>query len=790
MGRVEQDLSGHRWQMERMRPGRGVEEGLHLLPAEYQGTHFSWNFASVPGDVYTDLQRAGEIDDPYVGRGMHRAKWVAEYEWWYCRRFAVDPEMRGSIIRLIFEGVDYSCDVWLNGTHLGRHEGMFSSFEFDVTDLVSWEDWRDGANMLMVKLDPPPKNYRNCGGKKVNFSGDYFSGLVPFGMWRPVRLEATGPVRIDAIRSDVTVQGDDHASVAVTAELVNHGDVEREVALATVLRGWNVDVDEVGTEVSVVAAPGRSSVSVQLDVDDARLWWPWDMGDQNLYDLAVEVRDEEGPLDAATERIGLREVEMRRNPGFTEEQVEFPWTFTINGKRHFLRSACWGGQPSFLYGRNSLQKYEDRVALVREANINNLRIFGWHPPETSEFYRLCDEAGITVWTNFSLATQAYPDDPEFVAGVVEECLAVVDARRNHPSQIFWMGGEEVFFSGAHERSGNLALMRAIGDAVATRTNVPYGLASPLSSEAGQRLGFKPNESMHANEHYYQCGAEFMEEYYPALDCAIIPELTAASAPDVESLRRFIPEDELWPMGVSWAYHWADIDMLKAINLEVFGEFRDGGLEEFVEATQVAQGTVIQFALETYRRRKPKMSGVSLCHFMTHVPDIKWGVIDYYGRKKASFDWLRRTYQPVLPSLEFAKRRWSPGERFEASAWVVNDLQRDLGTPVLEWSVVDATGATVASGSSSVDIPADSSVRVCPVSWELPDDASGTFRVLLELRGDAGQLGENEVVLLVGDQAEAKARSLAFKAEADERIREHGHSIYRYWPEMWVERDPD
>ena len=51
----------------------------------------------------------------------------------------------------------------------------------------------------------------------------------------------------------------------------------------------------------------------------------------------------------------------------------------------------------------------------------------------------------------------------------------------------------------------------------------------------------------------------MEEYYPALDCAIIPELTAASAPSVESLRRFIPEEELWPMGPSWAYHWADID---------------------------------------------------------------------------------------------------------------------------------------------------------------------------------------------------------------------------------------
>ncbi len=790
MGRITQDLSGRRWQMERMRPGRGVEEGLHLLPAEYQGTHFSWNFATVPGDVYTDLHRANEIDDPYVGRGMHRAKWVAEYEWWYCHRFAVAPEMRGRLIRLVFDGVDYSCDVWLNGTHLGRHEGMFSSFAFDVTDIVNWEDWRDGSNMLMVKLDPPPKNYRNCGGKKVNFSGDYFSGLVPFGIWRPIRLEATGTVRIDGLRADVTVPDDDHARVHVTAELVNDSVEPREVSVTFVLAGANIETATVETSQTVLVAPGRTSVSVDIAVDEPHLWWPWDMGEQHLYDLAVAVEDGDALSDTESTRIGLREIRMERNPGYSTDEVEFPWTFVVNGRRHFLRSACWGGPPSFLYGRNSLQKYEDRIAMVREANINNLRIFGWHPPETPEFYRLCDEVGITVWTNFSLATQAYPDDPEFVAGVVEECVAVVDARRNHPSQIFWMGGEEVFFSGAHEHSGNRALMEAIGDAVREHTNVPYGLASPLSSEAGKRMGFRPHESMHANEHYYGGGAEFMEEYYPALDCAIIPELTAASAPSVESLRRFIPEEELWPMGPSWAYHWADIDILRALNHEVFGDTREGSLEEFVNATQVAQGTVIQFALETYRRRKPRMSGVSLCHFMTHVPDIKWGVIDYYGRKKASFDWLRRTYAPVLPSLEFARRRWRPGESFSATTWVVNDLQRDLGTLSLAWTVTDGSGSRRGAGEAEIAVSADSATAVESVTWPIPRDAEGTFTVDLELRTTEREVvGENSYTLLVGDQDAAKARSLELNAEAAARIREHGHSIYRYWTDMWEERDP-
>ena len=119
---------------------------------------------------------------------------------------------------------------------------MFSSFEFDITDVVSWADWRDGSNMLMVKLDPPPKNYRNCGGKKVNFSGDYFSGLVPFGIWRPVLIEATEQVRIDSVRTDISVQNDSivdgsgHAAVEVTLDVVNHADSTQKVDIVGTLR--------------------------------------------------------------------------------------------------------------------------------------------------------------------------------------------------------------------------------------------------------------------------------------------------------------------------------------------------------------------------------------------------------------------------------------------------------------------------------------------------------------------------------------------------------------------------
>lgn len=113
-------------------------------------------------------------------------------------------------------------------------------------------------------------------------------------------------------------------------------------------------------------------------------------------------------------------------------------------------------------------------------------------------------------------------------------------------------------------SDNKQIMEAVGEAVKEETNTPYGLAFPMSGPYGKKLGFKPKESAHANEHYYGAGTVFMEEYYPQLDFCIIPELTAASAPAIDSLE-FIPADELWPMGVSWGYHGADIDILRFLN---------------------------------------------------------------------------------------------------------------------------------------------------------------------------------------------------------------------------------
>ncbi len=779
-GRVIQDLSCKSWKMEKMRIGQGVDEGIHELKNELSGNDFSWNKGMVPGDVYTDLYLAGEIDDPHYGRNMAKIKWVQEYEWWYTRAFNLDEEMIGKDIKLVFEGVDYSCDVWLNQEYLGHHEGMFSSFEFDVTHIIDAKQPHVPVNLLKVKLDPPPKNQKNVAGAKHNFAGDYLTGLVPFGIWRPVKLVGTDKLKIDNYRGEYEILEDKvlaNYDVDITGYMGGLKDLVLKVKLHD---GEKTIVNE--KKITIDAK--TQQVSMAFEIEDAKLWWPYELGEPFLYDLEITIEEDGVLLDQFQDKTGIRQVTMQMNPGFTEEESKIPWTFVINGKPMFLRSACWGGQPSFFYGRNSYEKYDFYLSKVREANINNLRIFGWHPPEVKEFYDLCDKYGITVWTNFTFATQEFRSDKAYVDLVSHEAEMIVKERRNHPSCVMFMGGEEVYFSEAHVESNNRKLMEHIGDVTNAYTNIPYGEASPLSSREGIRMGYATKESMHANSHYYAAGAIYMEDYYPALDYCIIPELTAASSPSVESLKKFIPENELWPMGPSWGYHMADIHVLQNLNYEVFGDTRMGSVEEFAESTQIAQGIIFQFALEYYRRQKPRVSGVALCHFLTNWPIIKWDIVDYYGEEKKSFDYVKRCYNPIIPSLDFSKRRWMPGETFAGKLFVVNDYYKTYDDVAYEYQILDKDRNVVVTDTITVNVGENSAEAFGDIAYTLGQDMDDTFYVTLKLTHAGEVLADNEYMFLVADQEAAKKHSRELYDQMHVGRDKYGKGYYRYFPEMY------
>lgn len=780
--KVVLDLTGS-WEMEGVLPGEGVKKLFHKV-------HPDCGPAYVPGDVYTDLWRVGRIDDPHVGRNGQRAKWVMDYEWWYFKTFKVPPEMKGKQIRLMFEGVDYECDAWLNGEPLGTHEGFYSRFSYDVTDKLNFSTSRDRTenNLLAVRLAPPPRTFALVCGRKYRWHGDYGNNVTPFGIWRPVRLEATGSVSIEDIYVQAELQKDRAADLNVQVTLRNNSYATRDLTLDVVVQGDNFSSPPVTVSVSRRSEPGENVCTIPLRVQSPKLWTTWDLGDQNLYRVDVAVRDSSSFQDRERQSFAIRKLEMAMNPGWSPEEVEYPWTVMLNGRRHYMRSACWGGPPDMFTGRATEAMYREYIRLAKEANINNLRIFCWHPPEIPLFYRLCDEAGITVWQDFSLSHYLYPRDRATVEKIFDESIDIVKQIRNNPCVIFLSGGEEILYTKSDDDSDFfLQLITELERAVAPFHTIQWVPTCPLSWPNVQKV-FKPRESIHAHGPHYGAGFMMLEDYYSKLEYAYVPELAITSCPSAESIRKFIPEDEVWPPGPGWGYHWADLDILRIHNYEVFGDQCTEGLDRFVDATQVAQGVYFQYAGEHFRRMKPKNSGVSFCHFMLHTPDMKWAIVDFYLKPKESFDYVRRTFQPLLVSLQYDKRRWNPGENFQGEIWVVNDLYEEFDDCTVEIKFLDDSKQLFHKAAVRIgDVKADSATKLSEVSVRVPGRRGDKFYVQMRLLDSEGSsLSENQYFLLVEDQQQAFALMRKLGEEARERM-ENGGGTIRYFEELLGDR---
>ncbi|NIJ45862.1 beta-mannosidase [Wenyingzhuangia heitensis] len=773
------DFSGYQWKMKMMLPGEGVKQGLHQLPPEDIETHV-WNPAKIPGDVYTDLWKAGVIEDPYYGRNSVKAQWVMQYEWWYSYQFNVTEDIGENMVRLDFDGVDYACDVWLNGEYLGSHEGAFSPFSFDINHaLRTSKKWLKSSNILMVRLAPPPQVNSRVAGRKTPWFGDYWRDLIPFGLYRPIRMVTTGKARITDLYVKPKINKDKSAYANLEIEVENTASIPKQMSFVGTIEGKNFKSKEIKVEFSKLIKPGKQIVKKQVKINNAKLWWPWDLGEPNLYTAKISLKDHKINQDYNETTFGIREVSMKWNPGFTKDEVSFPRTTVINGKPIFIRSACWGGPPDIFVGRTTEEKYKRLIKLAKEANMNNIRIFGWHPPEIPIFYKLCDEAGITVWQDIiPLGTGNLSKDEAFLEKIFKEGESVITERRNHPSLIMMEGGEEMFL-----RSGDAMFTRnfleTLGKRLQAKVDLPYVPDSPLTCETAQEAGYKPKEAVHALRYFYGMGKQLMEDWYSSLDYPIVPEYAITSVPNVESLKKFIPKDELWTPGVSWGHHWADLDRLRIQNFDAFGEEKTGSLQEFVDATQDAQGIIFQLGIEHFRRRKPVTSGISLCHFITYWPDMKWGLVDNYTQPKRSYYFVKTAFQPLLINLKFDKRRWKTSENFKGDIWVVNDFYKEYKNCKATYIIKDDAKNVLFKKSFNIDeIGENSSTKVLEINQKILKRVKKNFYVTLELKDKKGNvISENDYMLLIGDQQKASAQFKKMGEEVRNRNRKYTYGNY-------------
>ena len=742
--------------------------------------------ATVPGDVRLDLLRAGHLPDPFWGQNSLQGQWVDTRDWWLARDLddlGLLPDRR---VFLRLRGVDYVSNVYFNGRHLARHEGMFSPQLYEITKLMTVGPGKEqllpgalavriaGAANLPYERGGRLTRWRDRGEQRLGapnrwphrravlkcqmgFGWDFAPDLPSLGLWDDAELIITGDVFIrDVVTRPVFPDGPDGpVRLAVTLDLDAGTHVHVEIGLN--LYGLNCDAPPLMELLPVQLDAGRQQLNFELDVPEPHLWWPWDRGDQNLYTLLVTVRRRADLLDNVGQTFGLRHIRLEPNPDAPPESKNggdvLPWIFVVNGQRTFLRGANWV-PPSIFPGQVTADDYEALLDLARQANMNALRVWGGGLREKAAFYDCCDRLGLLVWQEFPLAcafVTRYPHSKEYLALVDQEARAIVRALRRHPSVALWCGGNEF------DPARNKPLVETLAAAVAAED--PSRPFVPVSPSGGDRHNWDVWHGMAPVSAYRQQDSQFASEF-------------GLQAPPVkETLLQFMPEKELWPPGPSWAHHNADWPKLWRYAAPFLGRdpdevrFDQVTLDEFVEASQRAQAHGLQVAIEHHRRRKYACGGSLLWQFNSPWPAIEWAIVDHYRRPKPAYQTVQRLYAPVLVSLEYAPDAYGEGSRYSPLVWVINDRVEPLPGCRLEISLETAGDFCLERAEKTFDVAADSAEVVAEFSWTLPP---GTRWVRCRLYQGEEELSFNEYDLGVHD-ATQPGRLQRLRSRLGERL---------------------
>lgn len=707
----------------------------------------------VPGSVLDDLWRLGEIADPYVGQNSLLCEWVPQRTWVYKKAFDVPEAARDAAqARLVFEGVDYEAEFFLNGEPLGTHRSVFTRAEFEVGDRL-----RYGAeNLLAVALAAAPMEQPQVGRTsrvralkpRMNYWWDFCPRLIHQGIWDDVFLDFTGPARI----ADVFVRpmlNDDFTQADVTVEvtLASIPGVESEVKVALTLRYEGQTVAEAQARGEVHA--GSARVSAALSIDRPRLWWPNGEGEQALYDCEVTLRlpaSDGGFLpsgERASVRFGIRRIELA--PNDTPDASARPYTFVVNGRKVYING--WNWVPiDALYGVPRPEKLERLLTLARDAHVNLLRVWGGGLIETEAFYRLCDEMGLMVWQEFTQSSSGIDNapstDPDYIATLTGEAERIVPRRRNHPSLAVWCGGNEL-----QGRPGMASAPDVARDAeqpldddhptlAALKTVVerldsgrpwlptsPTGRAFGNSIEniaadpLGQHDVHGPWEYQGVTKHYtlYNAGTSLFHS-----------EFGVEGMTNAKTLDRVVPPPRQWPVDLALnrdLFHLGAWWVRRVVWDETFGPLSD--VATYIRATQFTQADGLRYAIEADRRRRWRNSGVIPWQLNEPYPMAACtSAVDYWAEPKPVYYAVARAYAPLTVTAAFPTVCWDGRDSFEATVSATDGRVTGETAGVLTARLVGASGRVFREMTREV-------------SW-----AAGGATELTALRHPMAEIGED------------------------------------------------
>ncbi len=656
----------------------------------------------IPGTVLSGLLAAGKIKDPFYRTNEDATRALFWKDYVFTRTFDVDEELLAQQhIVLVCEGLDTLAEISINGTFLAKTDNMHRTWKFQAKKLL-----HPGKNEIQIVFrsvlrfieDYPYEahkkiNYIPCGSMKGNqllrkahsmFGWDWGPQTIDAGIFRDIYLQGYSHARIEDIRihqqhaKNVSVQTSITLSESVPGQklCVELSEDSADKPLQTKLCKTNAD----------------GVAAVDFVIENPKLWWPNDYGDQPLYIVRTTLLDEDGTsLESITRRIGLRTLTI------SQEKDEWgnEFAFCVNGVKIFTRGGNYIPDDC-LYTRITEKKLDYILESCRRAHFNCVRVWGGGYYPSDAFYDLCDEKGLIVWQDLMYACNVYDVTDAFAENCRQETYDNVRRLRHHASLGLWCGNNEIesawdhwgdfqketpYLRADYIRLFEEVLPKAVQEADGETF---YWHSSPSSGGCFDN----PDDANRGDTHYWDVwhGQKPFTDYrkYFFRFCS---EFGFQSFPCAKTVNSFTLEDDRNIFSRVMESHQKN----NAANGKMLYYLSENlrypkDLTHLLYASQVLQGMAIKYGVDHWRRNRGRCMGTLYWQINDDWPAPSWSSIDYFGRWKALHYMAQKFYAPHAVSMTLEDHRchvYFSNESFETTEYSLTLSIRDLSGNVLE-----------------------------------------------------------------------------------------------------------
>jgi len=664
--------------------------------------------------------------DNYANDNWPRGCPYGPVDWWFLNQFTLPSTLAGQHIYLHFDGINYRANLWVNGTQIDKNThmvGTYTGWEYDITNVANI----GGANAVALDIQGPSSNDL----------GIVFVDWYPLpadrdeGIWRDAWVTNSGAVKVRFPQVQTSVAADlSSAALTVTAELSNPTSSSVTGTLSGTITPGNITFSQ-----SVTLASGAASQIFtfttagypQLNISSPALWWPHNLGPQNLYQCQMTFTIGTTVSDTNTFNFGIRKLDTSLGP---VDPTGKQWrSFKINNVLVLIKGAGWA-PDNMLKATRDPTRLKEIFDLVSDMGMNALRFEGKMEDQT--FYDTADKYGILLMAGWVCCSQwekwgSWSTENQTVANTSLDTQ--MRALRNHPSAFVWLNSSDLLPPAGNEQQ-EVNIEKADNWPNAVEPMAEYGTSSVTGLTGWEEGG--PYEWEPPTFWYSSTNLAWAHGY-----------LTEGSVgPDVPAMESMItglqenpinyPEDSTW----DWHMGGTPFNDLSVVNSALSNRYGSApNATDYIRKMQAQNYEGWRAQFESYETNRSKTNGSASTGMIVWMLtsgwfSLHWQTFDWYLRPSSAYFAIKLSAQPLHVSWDYD---------FNNNITVTNDSNQAASGLTVTADVLDLNLVNKYHNSVTLTAaPAGSTVAFTIPHMSTLGITTTTYFVKLKMTNSSGQ----------------------------------------------------